>query len=486
MTNEELYKKIGKRNLIEDSYSVEDPYKLTGEVNYLSGIDEFDKYLLGKKSKKTTGVIHLAFFPKGLLIKLQTNFSSLSYGVNYNELKKTNITKDGEKFNLIIETEAQNIIFSFEPYNFAAVEQFLENLATIISKISVDNNEMGKITQNIIEESESFYLTQESIQNFNENQYSTSDRNIINNEESDEISPDKVPQQKVTPKHFINSLNKQRRNTGYWAFGVVLLLTFAAIHTMNIVMKENHTTDSETGNIIVCILLFLSLLVLLGIWNEYHKISTFINPKNSPIFWNWDSGSFLIINVYGIVFYEANPREQVITSLGVEREWDNEDITEELKGIVESIADGKISESIFQHLPRRISKEISNVNTPLILLSKKNLLTISLFDINPVKLLIVTVKAKDQISSIRVPVPTSITFSKIELDKLENYFKEFDRCKAKFSYIDKTELNNLINTEYYDSSFKTSLIHFMNERDSQLTFTKKVVAPQWLGNQSSS
>jgi len=123
LTKAELTEKVGKKSFFADECM------LAAKLNYDSGIPEFDTYLDGKSLKKINAVIHLIKYPKGLVIKIAKNFSSFPFGIPYSEIKRTMLSENIEKPNLIIETvDKGKIIFSLKTESIAEVKQFIDTI----------------------------------------------------------------------------------------------------------------------------------------------------------------------------------------------------------------------------------------------------------------------------------------------------------------------------------------------------------------------
>jgi hypothetical protein len=101
---------------------------LAGILTYENGISLFDEYLNGKSLKEINAIIQLTKHPKGIAIKIVKNFSSLLYGLEFNEIIKTIVSENTEISHLIFETKNQKIIFSYKKDFISEVEEFLNEI----------------------------------------------------------------------------------------------------------------------------------------------------------------------------------------------------------------------------------------------------------------------------------------------------------------------------------------------------------------------
>jgi hypothetical protein len=122
MTKDQLNEKLGKNGFLVDSQI------LAGILTYENGISLFDEYLNGKSLKEINAIIQLTKHPKGIAIKIVKNFSSLLYGLEFNEIIKTIVSENTEISHLIFETKNQKIIFSYKKDFISEVEEFLNEI----------------------------------------------------------------------------------------------------------------------------------------------------------------------------------------------------------------------------------------------------------------------------------------------------------------------------------------------------------------------
>jgi hypothetical protein len=123
MTKTELTEKVGKKFLLADNYT------LSAKLNYVSGIQSFDKYIDGKTLKQISAVIHLTKYPKGLVITIAKLFSSFPFGLADSEIKRTFLAIKSGTSNLIFETSDNGkIIFSLKTSHVFDVKQFLNDI----------------------------------------------------------------------------------------------------------------------------------------------------------------------------------------------------------------------------------------------------------------------------------------------------------------------------------------------------------------------
>lgn len=80
MNKAELKNKVGEKWYFADENSLE------GELIYISGINEFDNELKVGNQFERGELIHLTEMPKGLIISLAKNFSSIKYGIAFSKL----------------------------------------------------------------------------------------------------------------------------------------------------------------------------------------------------------------------------------------------------------------------------------------------------------------------------------------------------------------------------------------------------------------
>lgn len=120
MTKEQLTEKIGEAN------SGAEYKNLIAKLQYESGIPSFDNYLDGKTLKQIGAVIHLTKHVKGLAIKIAKNFSSFSFGLTFDEIKRASISENENQHRLIFETEERYISFSLKPQDVFEAKYFLK------------------------------------------------------------------------------------------------------------------------------------------------------------------------------------------------------------------------------------------------------------------------------------------------------------------------------------------------------------------------
>jgi len=87
--------KILSKNELNDNFGkigfFESPIQLIAKVEYIGGIDDFDKILKGQKQNEIDVVIHLIKRPKGIQIKLAGNLTSNSVAILSDRVEKVTI-----------------------------------------------------------------------------------------------------------------------------------------------------------------------------------------------------------------------------------------------------------------------------------------------------------------------------------------------------------------------------------------------------------
>lgn len=141
MTKAELTEKIGKKFFLEDDYT------LAAVLSYKNGIPSFDEYLNGKSLKQIHAVIHLTKYPKGLLIKIQKNFSSFPFGISYSEINQILLSEEKEISHLFLETVNGRIAFSIKTSRLFEVKQFLKDIQLKNAFYNTINDKKQSISQ---------------------------------------------------------------------------------------------------------------------------------------------------------------------------------------------------------------------------------------------------------------------------------------------------------------------------------------------------
>lgn len=216
MTKTELTDKLGKRFFLENDYT------LAAKLNYVSGIPTFDQFLGGKTLKQINAVIHLTKYPKGLLIKIQKNFSSFPFGISYSEIKNTILSDKTEIPNLTFEaTKGNKIIFSIKPADFYEIKQFLEDIRLPYHYDRVKSEEDKRKERNTNEGYHKSYNHEERKHHYNEQQNKES---YNNNTDSPKMTREKAlsilglkinatnDEIKQTYRRLVKKFNTDQRN----------------------------------------------------------------------------------------------------------------------------------------------------------------------------------------------------------------------------------------------------------------------------------
>ena len=80
MDKTELKNEVGEKGFLADENI------LAGKLIYISGINEFDNELKGSNQFDRGEVIHIEEMPKGLIVSLAKNFSSIKYGIPFSKI----------------------------------------------------------------------------------------------------------------------------------------------------------------------------------------------------------------------------------------------------------------------------------------------------------------------------------------------------------------------------------------------------------------
>jgi len=125
-TKDQIREKVGKKWWLDDQQT------LVAKLDYVSGIDVFDKILDGKTLKEFDAVIHLEKYPKGLLFTITKGlgFKTYLFPVAKNEIEKVVLSETPDSsgqltFNL---TDGNKIEFRIKKNDLWEVKDFLKEI----------------------------------------------------------------------------------------------------------------------------------------------------------------------------------------------------------------------------------------------------------------------------------------------------------------------------------------------------------------------
>lgn len=126
VTKEQIREKVGKKWWLADQQTLAD------KLDYVSGIDVFDKILDEKTLKEFDAVIHLEKYPKGLLFKIAKGlgFKTYPFPVAKNEIKKVVLSEtldSGGQLTFDL-TDGNKIEFRIKKGDIWEVKDFLKEI----------------------------------------------------------------------------------------------------------------------------------------------------------------------------------------------------------------------------------------------------------------------------------------------------------------------------------------------------------------------
>lgn len=120
--NKELIEIVGKKSFLADEKS------FNSQLEYVKGIPSFDAVLNGETQQAKGFVIHFIEYPKGFLIKLTKHFSSIKYGISYNQIDKINLIKFNDCVILNIKTDISEVLFKLEYSSLFKLQDFINSV----------------------------------------------------------------------------------------------------------------------------------------------------------------------------------------------------------------------------------------------------------------------------------------------------------------------------------------------------------------------
>ena len=128
--DKEIISEIGKK------WSLADDNTFAAKLIYLKGIDKFDAELNDRYQNELGYVIHLTQYPRGLLIKLAKNFSSISFGLSHEKISEFKLLSMNDYSYLIIKTNDNDLIFGIENDKVPALKDYIKSIKY---ELKVDN-----------------------------------------------------------------------------------------------------------------------------------------------------------------------------------------------------------------------------------------------------------------------------------------------------------------------------------------------------------
>lgn len=143
MNKSELKNEVGEKGFFADENS------LAGKLIYISGINEFDNELKGSNQFERGEVIHFEEMPKGLIVSLAKNFSSIKYGIPFSKIASFSLSTF-EYYSVIeIKTNDAPLFFVLKNTHKNEVVNFLKKFNPSKSfdevKLGIPTKNTGKI-----------------------------------------------------------------------------------------------------------------------------------------------------------------------------------------------------------------------------------------------------------------------------------------------------------------------------------------------------